>query len=142
MVDIPKSTTHIERAELQRVANLLPKEGTLDGVKWECDFTDLVRRILFELDTKETVANSEAPMEWLEEAIEILKPVVQGADITNEYQDVEKEAMRNLMEHIRDLYSHMEEGLLIMATVCECNDQNCPTWQYGYDQCIVEKEGS
>lgn len=45
-------TTTIERAELQTVANMLPKSGTIDGVRWECDFADLVRRVLYELDTK------------------------------------------------------------------------------------------
>ena len=48
-----KPTTAIERAELQRVANLLPKSGTIDGAKWECDFADLIRRVLFELDAAE-----------------------------------------------------------------------------------------
>ena len=52
MSGIPKPTTHIDRAELQRVANMLPKSGTIDGVRWELDFGDMVRRILFELDTK------------------------------------------------------------------------------------------
>ena len=47
-------TTAIERAELQRVANLLPASGTLDGVKWECDFAGLIRRVLYELDTANT----------------------------------------------------------------------------------------
>ena len=50
------TTTAIDRAELQRVANLLPKSGTIDGKSWKLDFGNMVRRVLFDLDAAEELA--------------------------------------------------------------------------------------
>ena len=71
--------------------------------------------------------------EWVKEAIEILKPVIQGADLTAEYLDVEKEAMRNIMENIRELQEHLDGEL--PEKECPCNSKSCPGWQLGYDKC-------
>ncbi|KKN84491.1 hypothetical protein LCGC14_0289530 [marine sediment metagenome] len=45
-------TTAIDRAELQRVANLLPKSGA----GWKFDFGNMVRRVLWDLDAAEEEA--------------------------------------------------------------------------------------
>lgn len=51
-----ESTSGGERGELQRIANGLPKSGTLDGKHWELDFGHMVRRVLYELDMAEEAA--------------------------------------------------------------------------------------
>lgn len=46
---IPSPTTAIDRAELQRVANMLPK-AQIDGVDKPYDFGQMVRCVLFDFD--------------------------------------------------------------------------------------------
>lgn len=73
--------------------------------------------------------------EWVEEAIELSKVIIQDADLTGDFKDMEKEAMRNLLEKVRELDRHLNSDL---PEACNCEDEECPAWQLGYDNGVRE----
>ena len=86
-----------------------------------------------------SVTNKGDHEEWVEEALGILKPITDGGDITNEFQGVEKETMRNLMENIRELARYLNKGFPDDLT-CECEDDRCPAWEMGYDKAEADND--
>ena len=74
---------------------------------------------------------------WVQVALDILKPVTDGGDITQEYMGVEEESMMDLMEHIRELQEYLKEGFPD-DWVCECEDDKCDGWRFGYDKGVYE----
>lgn len=80
--------------------------------------------------------------EWVDDARDLIKVIIQDADLTNDFQDVEKEAMRNLMEMVRELNDHLDTPF---PTICKCEDNECKGWQLGNDHAFpdeVRREGS
>lgn len=67
--------------------------------------------------------------QWVDEALKILRPITDGSDLTNKYQDVEKEAMRNILESVDELIKFLDT----MPKGCECSDETCPGWKLGND---------
>lgn len=64
---------------------------------------------------------------WLGEAKEIIKPIIQGSELTNRYQEVEKESMRSILESVDRLVQHLDD----MPDHCDCHSSNCPNWDDG-----------
>lgn len=69
--------------------------------------------------------------EWVDSARDLSKVIIQDADLTGDFKDVEKEAMRDLMEKVRELDLHLKSDF---PTICKCEDRECLGWRMGYDK--------
>ncbi len=72
---------------------------------------------------------------WRSDAKEILKRITDGSQITNRFQDVEKEAMRDVLERVDEVVAHLDK----LPKPCNCGgDESCPGWQIGYGIGLTE----
>ena len=65
---------------------------------------------------------------WEEDARDTLKPIWQGADITDGYRGKEAKVMRGILEAV-DL---MVVQLSRIPKPCKCDSEDCPAWDKGY----------
>jgi len=75
---------------------------------------------------------------WVIEAREILKPIIEGSDITGRYFEVEKESMRGILDTVDEMVRHLGT----IPQPCKCEDEDCPSWQIGYEAAPQEGDMS
>ena len=73
---------------------------------------------------------------WVSEARDLLRPIIDTANITDDYtasfkEGKEAESIKDIMRILRELWDHLDTD---MGEVCECSDSRCPAWQYGYNK--------